>query len=63
MLRCTSAVEYGDGCGSGLVLNTERGIARAGYCFACDLGYEGDECTCGAARIVVRIYGSEGSKQ
>lgn len=51
----TGAIEYGDGCGMLGVLNTSRGIAQAGKCYACDLGYEGDDCTCGAERIVVYL--------
>jgi hypothetical protein len=54
-LTITAAVEYGEGCGRRLVLNTPKGIKMAGCCFACDLGYEGDDCTCGAERIVVYL--------
>jgi hypothetical protein len=53
---CIAAIEYGEGCAHGFVLNTPRGIAHAGYCYACDLGYEGDECTCTTQRITVRLY-------
>jgi hypothetical protein len=45
----TAAIEYGEGRGHGLTLNTPRGIAHAGYCYTCD-------CTCTAQRIVVRLY-------
>lgn len=54
--HATAAIEYGEGCGHGLTLNTPRGITHAGYCYTCDLGYEDDDCTCTAQRIVVRLY-------
>lgn len=52
----TGAIEYGEGVMPHQVVTHPRGLTMMGCCYACDLGYEGDDCTCGADRLVVWLY-------